>query len=287
MKKLLTLIVSIIMLAESLSVPAFAAGNWVNEAGRWVFYHDDGTKVSGTGEVIDGSVYAFDENGYMLTGWVYKRLQLKDSSSNVIVSASQPQWYYFNPNDGKAYIGWKQIDNKWYYFNQNGVMLTNGITPDGKYVDENGIWDPNFDVTNREVIHTTQVVEDVSEEELLNQIVELVNRERRREGKSRVRVDDQLLTAASIRALEIKDNFSHNRPDGDTYVSVFDEVGIEWYAVAENIAYQYDDSAENVMNGWLKSGSHRKNILNSEYTKIGVGTYTDGTKRYWVQLFAK
>ena len=43
-------------------------------------------------------------------------------------------------------IGWQMIDGKYYYFNTNpdgtrGKMLKNVVTPDGYYIDENGVWD--------------------------------------------------------------------------------------------------------------------------------------------------
>jgi len=48
----------------------------------------------------------------------------------------------------------------------------------------------------------------------------------------------------------------------------------------ENIAWGYDTS-EAVVNGWMNSEGHRSNILNGNYTDIGIG-YNNG---YWVQNF--
>jgi uncharacterized protein YkwD len=53
----------------------------------------------------------------------------------------------------------------------------------------------------------------------------------------------------------------------------------------ENIAAGYTTAAA-VMNGWMHSPGHRRNILRRGFTKIGLGVArsADGT-RYWVQDF--
>ena len=35
---------------------------------------------------------------------------------------------------------WLEDDGNWYYLDENGVMMTDGYTPDGYYVDADGIW---------------------------------------------------------------------------------------------------------------------------------------------------
>lgn len=51
-------------------------------------------------------------------------------------------YYYFDDdtyNVGKMCTGWKVIDNNKYYFLDNGRLLIDDYTPDGRYVDKNGI----------------------------------------------------------------------------------------------------------------------------------------------------
>ena len=53
----------------------------------------------------------------------------------------------------------------------------------------------------------------------------------------------------------------------------------------ENIAAG-QQSSEDVMNSWMNSRGHRANILNANYTKLGVGFCTGGRMgTYWVQSF--
>lgn len=58
--------------------------------------------------------------------------------------AGVSNWWY-QEDDGSYPAGsWKQIGYKWYYFNQDGWMLQNTVTPDGKKVDKSGAGIPGF-----------------------------------------------------------------------------------------------------------------------------------------------
>ncbi|WP_049962319.1 CAP domain-containing protein [Oribacterium sp. FC2011] len=52
-------------------------------------------------------------------------------------------WMYFESTTGMMATGWKQIDGKWYCLNDSGILYTNCTTPDGYYVDANGVWVDN------------------------------------------------------------------------------------------------------------------------------------------------
>lgn len=58
-----------------------------------------------------------------------------------------------------------------------------------------------------------------------------------------------------------------------------------WSSTGENIAAGYPAAAD-VMRGWMGSAGHKKNILDSRYTGVGIG-YAKGTcySAYWVQIF--
>lgn len=122
-------------------------------------------------------------------------------------------------------------------------------------------------------------------EALAAEVVEIVNSERKGVGKSSLTADSELTRLANIRAEEIVSVFSHTRPDGRDCFTVFDDNGYSYSAIAENIAMSIADS-EKVMEMWMNSSGHKKNILNGTYKKIGVGVYIVGDYAYWVQLFA-
>jgi uncharacterized protein YkwD len=61
--------------------------------------------------------------------------------------------------------------------------------------------------------------------------------------------------------------------------------GIDFKAAGENIAAG-QKTAEEVMDGWMNSEGHRANILNPDFTHIGIGYVQGGDYgTYWTQLF--
>lgn len=58
-----------------------------------------------------------------------------------------------------------------------------------------------------------------------------------------------------------------------------------WTTYGENVAYGYATAAA-VMNAWMTSPGHRANILNPNFTQIGIGVAADGSGTlYWTQVF--
>lgn len=117
------------------------------------------------------------------------------------------------------------------------------------------------------------------------QVVKLVNEERSKAGLSALSYDSKVEAAANVRAKETELSFSHSRPDGTSFSTALKEQNISFRMSGENIAYG-QISAEDVMKGWMNSPGHRANILNGNYTSIGVGYYKAANGRnYWTQLF--
>lgn len=113
------------------------------------------------------------------------------------------------------------------------------------------------------------------------QVTALVNAERAKAGLSPLTLDQELSANAAVRAEEIVHDFSHTRPNGSAFSSA---ITISYRRAGENIAYGYP-TAEAVMDGWMNSSGHRANILQSSFTKIGVGVVQRDNTLYWVQLF--
>ncbi len=87
---------------------------WIQSSGRWWYRHGDGTYTRSDWEYIGNKWYYFDQNGWMVTGWM-------------TLSSGK---YYLNPTknsdgvEGAMLKGYKQIDGKWYY-------LRSGESPEG------------------------------------------------------------------------------------------------------------------------------------------------------------
>ena len=111
--------------------------HWMKDAKGWWLRFSDGTwpMADRTGayhwEKINGKWWAFDEMGYAKTGW------LRDENYG--------GWFYMDPKHGMQ-TGWVLLNGVWYYFNpisdgKRGIMYVGQRTPDGYYVDKNGVWD--------------------------------------------------------------------------------------------------------------------------------------------------
>jgi uncharacterized protein YkwD len=116
-----------------------------------------------------------------------------------------------------------------------------------------------------------------------DRVVALVNEARVENGCVAVKVDEKITAAAVAHSADMaaRDYFSHTTPEGVTFDKRILAAGYPTPG-AENIA-QGQDSAEEVMDAWMKSKGHRANILNCQHTTIGVGLDTNGW--YWTQDF--
>lgn len=117
-------------------------------------------------------------------------------------------------------------------------------------------------------------------------VLDLVNIERRKAGVKPLVLSDELMRAAAVRSQEITQVFSHTRPDGTKFSSLVSRHGRR---IGENIAGGYQ-TPEDVVDGWMHSEGHRKNILHPDFTELGVGyAYEENSqyKHYWVQIFRR
>ena len=106
--------------------------------------------------------------------------------------------------------------------------------------------------------------------DLINEVYEITNNYRSLVGVSSLTLDSSLVEAASIRAKELSDSFSHTRPNGSSCFTVLSELGISYGTAGENIAAGYS-SPQSVMEGWRSSSGHYQNIISSKFKKIGIG----------------
>lgn len=107
-----------------------------------------------------------------------------------------------------------------------------------------------------------------SESDYQKEMLTLVNQIRKKEGLEPLEYDTGLGGAAQVRAGELLSNFSHTRPDGTSCFSVLKEYSISYRTCAENIAAGRANPSE-VIEQWMNSEGHRKNILNPSYKKNG------------------
>ena len=117
------------------------------------------------------------------------------------------------------------------------------------------------------------------------QVLNLVNAERANAGCGAVSLNGQLNAAALAHSQDMSANgyFSHTGLNGSQPWDRAEAAGYSYRSIGENIAQGYG-SAEAVMNGWMNSSGHRANILNCDFTEMGIGR---ASGNYWTQLFGR
>lgn len=124
-------------------------------------------------------------------------------------------------------------------------------------------------------------------EELVNKMMFMVNQARVEAGVSPLYAVPVIIEASGVRAKECSLSFGNSRANGKYFNSVLDEYGISYGAAAENIAAG-SSSPEAMMEVWKSSPYNWGNILNENYTHMGISIYYDPDSAYgyyWEQLF--
>lgn len=125
-----------------------------------------------------------------------------------------------------------------------------------------------------------------AETSFAQQVVEYTNVERSKNGLKPLEISQPLMKSAQVKSDDMAKNnyFSHNSPTYGTPFELMTAQGITYRAAGENIAMG-QRSAKEVVNAWMNSEGHRKNILSSDFTHIGVGYSPQGN--YWTQQFIR
>jgi uncharacterized YkwD family protein len=109
------------------------------------------------------------------------------------------------------------------------------------------------------------------------EMLKLVNEARAQNNAPPLQIDMQVTNVARVKAQDMIDNnyFSHNSPKYGSPFDMMKSFGISYVQAGENIAG--NQNVQNAHNALMNSPGHRKNILNPEYTHIGIGIKSGGT----------
>jgi len=120
--------------------------------------------------------------------------------------------------------------------------------------------------------------------EFEQEVVELTNDERVKQGLDPLKIDEELSKVAREKSRDMADSnyFSHDSPNYGSPFDMMKSFGIDYRTAGENNAKGQRTPAE-VVNGWMNSDGHRANILNEDFTHIGVGYVEQGN--HWTQQF--
>ncbi len=146
----------------------------------------------------------------------------------------------------------------------------------------------NPQVSNPNLIYPGQIIKIPSVDSTVTsyekEVIRLVNEIRVQNGLGKLTEDWELSRVARYKSQDMLDNgyFSHTSPIYGSPFTMMKSFGLTYKTAAENIA-KGQSTPQAVVNAWMNSSGHRSNILNSSFTKIGVGYVKNGN--YWTQMF--
>ena len=109
---------------------------------------------------------------------------------------------------------------------------------------------------------------------VLPRVVASLTNEQRSENNAVPLKENELLNeAARLKAEDMarKGYFSHTTPEGYSSWYWLQKIGYSYTNAGENLAVNFSDSKD-VVDAWMKSPTHRSNIVKPVYTEIGIGT---------------
>lgn len=115
---------------------------------------------------------------------------------------------------------------------------------------------------------------------------DLLNADRAKNGLGALKLNSQLTTLGGNYAQDMinRNYFSHNNPEGQTPFDRMKNAGISYNYAGENIAI--NNNVTNAETAFMNSSGHKANILNKNYTEVGVGVrYDSKGSAYVVQEF--
>lgn len=124
-----------------------------------------------------------------------------------------------------------------------------------------------------------------------SRIFDLINAQRRRQGLRPLAYNPQLDRMAKIQAENMAryQKMAHVIPDASlpTLSDRAHYVGYTYGRLAENVALGYP-TADAVVDGWMNSSGHRRNILDGEVVETGIGiARSSAGGLYYCQVFGR
>lgn len=106
----------------------------------------------------------------------------------------------------------------------------------------------------------------------IQEVVNLTNQKRAALGLSALSLNQTLSSAAYTKGRDMidKDYWAHVSPDGTQPWKFFKDFNYRYRYAGENLARDFSNANEAV-NAWMNSPTHKENILNPKYKEIGIG----------------
>ena len=121
-------------------------------------------------------------------------------------------------------------------------------------------------------------------EEIEQELHDLINRERAKQGITLLQISKSLIPIARSHSqdMAVQSELTHNSRDGKTYSQRLQEAGLFFKGTGENIAFSQSFLPEAIHNSFMRSKGHRENILDPRFDTIGIGVFYNEGEGYYV-----
>jgi len=264
---------------------------WVINNGNWYYFDNSGIMQTGvikvndktyclnttgameTGKVIvNNKTYKCSSNGQVATTKIPTCDKAFDSNNSIVKNNNQNSTVTnSNNNQGTTDTGNTNTTSAGSTTNAGNTTTDNATTTGSTTTTNN----TSTDVTTVDVQGLPQLPKTYSinvQVSAEDQILQLMNAKRVEAGLQPLTLDNTLLQVARYKSDHMiqYNYFDHTNPDGTKWTDWLQTIGYKYTTAGENIAYNTYDAVE-LFNQWWNSPGHRANMMNSSYTKVGIG----------------
>lgn len=149
----------------------------------------------------------------------------------------------------------------------------------------------NYEEIRQRIVRTSSSKSTQNTSDLERRVLALINNIRRTNGLQELAWNDQVAGIARTHSADMSAQtfFSHTGKDGLMVDDRADAAGLgRWRAIGENIAFNrgYAKPSDFAVECWMKSSSHRENLLNPRWKETGIGiAMADDGAYYFTQVF--
>ncbi|EHJ01179.1 SCP-like extracellular [Clostridium sp. DL-VIII] len=292
-------------------MPKPANVGWVNNNGQWSFFDNKGAKQTGVINV-NGQTYCLNQNGVMETGNVTVNNSTYTCSQNGQVVGTQTPTAdkVFDANNNvvknnnkTSTVTTSTGNNGTTTKNNTGSTKTNtGTTTNSGNTTGKNTASTNTSTSTGSTTNTSASTNSVDVQGLPKlpsnysvsvqaaaeqKILDLMNQKRTEAGLKPLTIDNTLVQVARYKSNDMIQNnfFDHTNPDGTKWTNWLQTLGYKYTTTGENIAYNTSD-ANQLFDQWWNSPGHRANMMNSSYTKVGIGVVYGNGKYMGTQEFS-
>jgi uncharacterized protein YkwD len=114
---------------------------------------------------------------------------------------------------------------------------------------------------------------------------DLINEDRAKQGLPALKFDSKVAAVARAHSTDMRDRnfYAHVNPDGRNFSDRLRTAGVSFRVAGENLAVMTNnlDPANSANSEFLKHSTHRANLLDRRFTRVGIGVARSGNK-YWI-----